>query len=82
MSSSQRRSAMERLDCIDCQEWELHSLSLVLRTPVSYTPATKEPFGKVVCQYMDTLCTTQKQTYLTNCLLQGITIFNENDSTK
>ena len=31
---------------------------------------------------MDTLCTTQKQTNLTNSLLQDIAIFNEHDSTK
>ena len=37
---------------------------------------------KVVCQYTDTLCTIQKQTNLTNSLLQGITIFNEHGSTK
>ena len=31
---------------------------------------------------MNTLCTTQKQTNLTNSLLQDIAIFNEYDSTK
>ena len=31
---------------------------------------------------MDTLCTTQKQTNLTNSLLQDIAVFNEYDSTK
>ena len=41
-----------------------------------------EPFREVIQQYMDTLCTTQKQTNLTNSLLQGITVFNEYDSTK
>ena len=31
---------------------------------------------------MDTLCTAQKQTHLTNSLLQDIAIFNEHDWTK
>ena len=31
---------------------------------------------------MDTLCTTQKQTNLTNSLQQDIAIFNEHNSTK
>ena len=31
---------------------------------------------------MDTLCSTQKQTNLTNSLLQDIAVFNEYDSTK
>ena len=49
---------------------------------MSSTPTTTETFGEVVCQYAETLCTTQKQTYLTNFLLQDITIFNKHDSTK
>ena len=35
-----------------------------------------------MCQYTNTLCTTQKQTHLTNSLLQKITVFNEYESTK
>ena len=46
------------------------------------TPTPTEPFGEVVPQYMDTLCTAQKQTHLTNSLLQDIAIFNEHNSTK
>ena len=46
------------------------------------TPKPTEPFTEVVCQYMDTLCTAQNQTNLTNFLLQDIAIFNEHDSTK
>ena len=46
------------------------------------TPTPTEPFEEVVCQYMDTLCTTQKQTNLTNSLLQDIAIYNKHDSTQ
>ena len=43
---------------------------------------TTAPFGEVICQYTDTLCTTQMQTNLNNSSLQDITVFNEYDSTK
>ena len=36
----------------------------------------------MIWQYTDTLCTTQKQSNLTNSLLQDIVVFNEHDSTK
>ena len=45
-------------------------------------PTPTEPFREVIYQYTDTLCTTQKQTNLTNSLLQDIAVFNEYDSTK
>ena len=45
-------------------------------------PTPTEPFGEVIHQYTDTLCTTQKQTNLTNSLLQDITVLNEYNSTK
>ena len=45
-------------------------------------PTPTEPFRKVICQYNDILCTTQKQTNLTNSLLQDITVINECDSSK
>ena len=45
-------------------------------------PTPTEPLGEVICQYIDTLCTTQKQTSLTNSLLKYITVFNDFDSTK
>ena len=45
-------------------------------------PTPTEPFGEVIWQYTNTLYTTQKQTNLTNSLLQDITVFNEYDSTK
>ena len=72
----------EGLDCIDHLEWALQNLSLTLRTQLTSTPEPTEPLGEVVHQYTDTLCTTQKQTNITNSLLQDITIFNEPDSTK
>ena len=45
----------EGLDHIDHLEWELQTLSLTLSTQPSSTPTPIEPFGEVVCQYMDTL---------------------------
>ena len=54
----------------------------MLRAQPTSTPAPTEPFREVICQYTDTLCTTQMQTHLTNSLLQNIAIFNEHDSTK
>ena len=38
--------------------------------------------GEVIQQYTDTLCTTQKQSNLTNSLLPDVPVFNEHDSTK
>ena len=68
---------METLDHIQC---ELQNLLIAIHHP--QPPAPAEPFGKVLCQYMDTLCSTQKQCNLTNSLMQDITVFNEHDSTK
>ena len=48
----------------------------------NFNPKHTEPFGEVVHQYTDTQCTTQKQTHLTNSLLQNSAVFNEHDSTK
>ena len=45
-------------------------------------PTPTQPLGEVIHQYTDTLCTMQKQTDLTNSLLQDITVFNEYNSTK
>ena len=67
----------ESLNCIEC---ELQNLSIALHPPPPPTPS--EPFGEVIHQYTITLCTTQKQTNLTNSLLQDIAVFNEYDSTK
>ena len=67
-------------ESLDHIEWELQNLSLALQPQPSPTPP--EPFRQVICQYTDTLCTTQKQTNLTNSLLQDINVFNEYNSTK
>ena len=56
--------------------------TLTLSMQPTSTPTPTQPFGAVVHQYTDTLCTTQKQTHLANSLLQDISIFNEHDSTK
>ena len=73
---------MEGLDHIDHLERELQNLLLTLRTQTPSTPAPMVPFRTVVHHYTDTLCNTQKQTNLTNSLLQDIAIFNEHNSTK
>ena len=52
------------------------------KAQLTSTPGPTEPFREVVWQYMDTICTTQKQTNLTNSLLQDIAIFNEHNVTK
>ena len=57
-----------------------HSLTLSTQSTSTLTPT--EPFGEVVCQYTDTLCTKQKQTHFINSILQDIAIFNKHDSTK
>ena len=54
-----RGQLAEHLDCI---EWELQNLSLALQPQLPPMPTPTEPFGEVICHYMDTLCTTQKQT--------------------
>ena len=54
----------------------------MLRAQLTSTPVLTEPSGEVVHQYTNTLCATQKQTNLTNSLLQDIAIFDEHDSTK
>ena len=66
----------------DCIEQELQNLSLKLQAQSTSIPAPTEPFGEVIHQYRETLCTTQKQTNLINSLLQDITVFNEHNSTK
>ena len=79
MSGSQRRSAsggigphrMGTTESLFCTQGM-----------TDYTPSPIEPFREVICHYMDTLCNTQKQTNLTNSLLQDLTIFSGHDSTK
>ena len=49
------------LDCIQC---ELQTQSIAIHQP--QPPAPAEPLREVIQQYMDTLCSTQKQSNLTN----------------
>ena len=67
----------ETLDHLEC---ELKNLLIALHQPPPPVPA--ENLREVVWQYTDTLCTTQKQSNLTNSLLQDIPVFNEHNSTK
>ena len=64
-------------ESMDHIEQELQNLSLAFQPP-----SPTEHFSNIIYQDTDTLCTTQKQTNLTNSLLQDIVIFNEYDSTK
>ena len=41
-----------------------------------------EPLGDVIKHYMTILCSAQKQTNLTNSLLQDISVFNGHDATQ
>ena len=70
----------QQAESLDCIEWQLRNLSLALQPLPSPTPT--EPLREVICEYRDTLYSTQKQTNLTNSLLQDITVFNEYGSTK
>ena len=67
-------------ETLDSIEHGLQNLLIALHQPPPPTPA--KPFGEVIQQYTDTLCTLQKQSNLTNSLLQDIAVFNEHDSTK
>ena len=64
----------EVLYCIECK---LQRLSIAL-----HPSAPTEPLDDILKQYMDTLCSAQKQTNFTNTLLQDIPNFNSNDSTQ
>ena len=72
-SSSWRRSTL------DCIQQELQNLSITIHQPQQ--PAPAEPFREVLHQYMDTIYSAQKQSNLTNSLMQDIPIFNEHDYT-
>ena len=69
--------AAETLDGI---QWELQNLMFAICQPQPPVPA--EPLREVIQQYTNTLCSMQKQSILTNSLLQDISVFNEHDSTK
>ena len=70
----------QQAETLDCIEHELQNILIALhQTP---PPSPAEPLREVIWQYTDTLCTTQKQSNLTNPLLQDIPVFHEHDSTK
>ena len=62
-------------ETLNCIEYKLQRLSISLNPP-----APTEPFGEVIWHYTNTLCSAQKQTNLTNSLLQDIPIFNGHDT--
>ena len=64
---------MEALNCIECK---LQRLSISL-----HPSAPPEPLEKVLKQYMDILCSAQKQTNFATSLLQDILIFTGCDTT-
>ena len=68
------------VETLDCIQHELQNMSIAIHHP--QPPAPAKPFGEVLHQYTDTLCSTQKQSNLTNSLMQDIPGFNEHDSTK
>ena len=72
----------KQAESLDHIEWELQNLSLAFQPQPPPMSTSTEPLGEVICQYTNTLCTTQKQKNITNSLLQNITICNEYDSTK
>ena len=45
-------------------------------------PGPIEPLGEVIRHYMNTLCSGQKQTNLTNSSLQDMVVFNRHDTTE
>ena len=45
-------------ETLDHIQQELQNLSISIHQP--QPPAPTEPFGEVLCQYMDTLCSSQK----------------------
>ena len=74
-----------RVETAECQpmkainhlEHELHRLSLTFQPS-----APPEPLDEVLQQYMETLCSAQKQTTFAITLIQYIPTFNGSDSTQ
>ena len=64
-------------EALNCIERNLQRLSISFNLPV-YT----EPLVKVIKHYTNTLCSAEKQTNLTNPLLQDISVFNGHDATQ
>ena len=67
-------------ETLDCIQHELQNLLLAIHQPQPLVPAG--PIREVIPQYTDTLCSMQKQSILTNSLLQDIPAFTEHDSTR
>ena len=65
------------LEAIRHIECTLQRLSIAL-----HPSAPLKPLDDVLQQYMETVCSAQKQTNFMNTLLQDIPIFNGNDSTQ
>ena len=65
---------IEALHCIECK---LQRLSIAL-----HPSAPQGPLNAVLQQYMETLCSAQKQTNFANTLMHGIPTFNGSDSTQ
>ena len=70
-AKDQPMGAINHLEC------EIHRLSLVL-----CLSALPEPLDDVLQQYMETLCSAQKQTTFANMLIQDIPTFDGSDSTQ
>ena len=63
------------MDTLNYTACKLHRLSISLNPP-----APTEPLGEVIRHYTNTLFSIQKQTNLTNSLLQDISVFNGHDT--
>ena len=73
-SKLEKDNPTEALHHIEC---ELQRLSIAL-----HPSAQLEPLNNILKQYMDTLCSAQRQTNFANTFIQDIPIFNGNDSTQ
>ena len=67
----------QQAEALECIEQELQRISLAF-----YPSVPPEPLDNVLRQYMDTLCSVQREMTFTNTLLQDITIFTGNDATQ
>ena len=65
------------MEAVKHLEHELHRLSLTFQPS-----APPKPLDEVQQQYMETLCTAQKQTTFVNTLIQDIPTFNGSNSTQ
>ena len=65
------------MEAINHLEFELHRLSITCQPS-----APQEPMDRVLQQYTETLCLTQKQTTFANTSIQDISTFNGSDSTQ